>query len=221
MQTFMPLASFIDTAACLDQRRLGKQRIEGLQLLRTCFNRRQNLDIPWAMHPACKMWVGYEEALAAYTLTMCREWKRRSYLDTTTDEVLQFWQEQTGEDKVRTFGELRKTNDVPPWFGDVDFHESHMAALLRKDALFYWYKFKGAIPSCGVWAPYMWPELKNDGKDYVLVEGKAPRIPKKLRNLNPLEGGQRIVATPVEEDEFIRMDEEELPDGNRQPELPF
>lgn len=33
MQTFLPFDSFDDSAACLDMRRLGKQRVEGYQLL--------------------------------------------------------------------------------------------------------------------------------------------------------------------------------------------
>ena len=33
MQTFLPFADFAETAAVLDHRRLGKQRIEVLQIL--------------------------------------------------------------------------------------------------------------------------------------------------------------------------------------------
>ena len=48
----------------LDPLRLGKQRVEALQILRA-------LTVPgygWRHHPAVKMWAGYEEALVRYGL---------------------------------------------------------------------------------------------------------------------------------------------------------
>ena len=35
MQTFLPYESFEDTAKVLDYRRLGKQRVEGMQIINT------------------------------------------------------------------------------------------------------------------------------------------------------------------------------------------
>jgi Pyrimidine dimer DNA glycosylase len=37
MHTFLPYPSFEETASILDYRRLGKQRVEGFQILKTCF----------------------------------------------------------------------------------------------------------------------------------------------------------------------------------------
>ena len=34
MQTFLPYPDFKQSAACLDYRRLGKQRVEGVQILK-------------------------------------------------------------------------------------------------------------------------------------------------------------------------------------------
>ena len=54
MQTFLPYADFAETARVLDQRRLGKQRVEALQVLRALF-------IPgygWRHHPVVRMWRG-------------------------------------------------------------------------------------------------------------------------------------------------------------------
>ncbi|GAB3960278.1 hypothetical protein GCM10029978_009170 [Actinoallomurus acanthiterrae] len=64
MQTFLPYADFAATARVLDPRRLGKQRVEALQVLR-------GLTVPgygWRHHPAVRMWAGYEEALTRYGL---------------------------------------------------------------------------------------------------------------------------------------------------------
>lgn len=69
MQTFLPYADFDRCAEVLDNRRLGKQRVETLQIMRA-------LTVPgyaWQSHPAVLMWKGYEEALAAYGMAVCRE----------------------------------------------------------------------------------------------------------------------------------------------------
>src|SRR3954470_18599534 len=54
MQTFLPVADFTDSARLLDTARLGKQRVETLQVLRA-------LELPdygWATHPVVRMWRG-------------------------------------------------------------------------------------------------------------------------------------------------------------------
>ena len=68
MQTFLPYAGFDRTARALDPRRLGKQRVEALQVLRGQL-------VPnygWRHHPAVKIWLGHQKALAAYGVTICR-----------------------------------------------------------------------------------------------------------------------------------------------------
>jgi hypothetical protein len=70
MQTFLPYPDFSGSALVLDVKRLGKQRVEAIQVLR-------GLVVPgygWPHHPAVKMWQGYEEALVRYGLDMCAVW---------------------------------------------------------------------------------------------------------------------------------------------------
>ena len=51
MQTFLPFSDFAQTAAVLDARRLGKQRVEVLQILRALtFD-----DYGWRTYPAVTM----------------------------------------------------------------------------------------------------------------------------------------------------------------------
>src|SRR3954467_7485357 len=78
MQSFLPYADFARTAAVLDPRRLGKQRVEAIQILRglTVAN------YGWRHHPAVKMWAGYEEALARYGLDICSAWTATGRPDT-------------------------------------------------------------------------------------------------------------------------------------------
>src|SRR5690606_39383694 len=77
MQTFLPYPDFDASALVLDRRRLGKQRVEALQVLR-------GLTVPgygWRRHPAVRMWTGYEEALVRYGLEICRVWRDRGHQD--------------------------------------------------------------------------------------------------------------------------------------------
>src|SRR4051794_41806595 len=73
MQTFLPVADFEESARLLDSPRLGKQRVETLQVLRA-------LELPdygWTSHPVVRMWRGRTPALVAYGLAMVRVWRGR------------------------------------------------------------------------------------------------------------------------------------------------
>lgn len=120
MQTFLPYADFSRSAECLDRARLGKQRLEAFQILRTLTGQTNG----WANHPAVKMWSGYEAGLAAYGLSMCDEWISRGYHDSLSPIFIDFLAE---------LGEVV----MPPWFGDERLHASHRSALLRKDPVHY------------------------------------------------------------------------------------
>jgi hypothetical protein len=73
MQTFLPYPDFAESAAVLDSKRLGKQRVEALQVLRAV----TRLTYGWKRHPAVRMWVGYAEGVGAYGTVMCLEWVSR------------------------------------------------------------------------------------------------------------------------------------------------
>ena len=138
MQTFLPYESFLETAKCLDYRRLGKQRVEALQILNTLLRSSNG----WRNHPAVKMWEGFEGCLAVYGLVICREWVERGYRDNCADRIT----ELVGTEITRP--------DPPPWVGDRRFHRSHQSNLLRKDPEFYG-KYNWNVPN-GL--PYIWPK---------------------------------------------------------------
>lgn len=129
MQTFLPYSNFVDSAAALDYRRLGKQRVECMQLLKAIKN-----GGAWSNHPAAKMWKGYEEALETYMYVCIQEWIKRGYKNTMT---------------ANTYLNCK----LPPWLGNPAFHASHRSNLLRKDVIHY-SKF-GWIESNNL--PYIWP----------------------------------------------------------------
>ena len=145
MQTFLPYADFDATAAVLDGRRLGKQRVETMQILRA-------LVFPsyrgWKNHPATKMWRGFTPALVAYGLAVCAEWERRGHADAVGPGLLDF----TGG-RVPDVAALRRDGQLPPWLGFEPFHLSHRSALVRKDPEHY----RGYFPDVPDDLPYVWP----------------------------------------------------------------
>ena len=64
MQTFLPYKGFRQSAQALDYKRLGKQRVEALQIHNIVSGKRTTGG--WVNHPAVKMWQGYANALAVY-----------------------------------------------------------------------------------------------------------------------------------------------------------
>src|SRR3954453_10417541 len=110
MQTFLAVADFEDGARLLDSPRLGKQRVETLQILRA-------LELPdygWASHPAVAMWRGRVPALVAYGLAMVRVWRERGFADSTQESITEFAPQaaELGQAGLAAAGHL------PSWLGD-------------------------------------------------------------------------------------------------------
>lgn len=142
MQTFLPYPDFQESAACLDYRRLGKQRVEVKQLLLALgysIGPHEPRTSAWSNHPAARMWRGYEVALCEYGYDICVEWRKRGYQDTLLPQFLKM--------------ELSTRLVYPPWFGDEAFHRSHQSNLIRKDWDYYhpyWPDVPGNLE-------YIWP----------------------------------------------------------------
>ncbi len=149
MQTFLPCADFTASARTLDRRRLGKQRVEALQVLRA-------LVVPgygWRHHPAAKMWTGYEEALTRYGFEVCAVWCALGAADTCAVKLADEYRQSLGGAVVRTQAELAVADELPPWLGDEAVHCSHQSALVRKDPDHYRARFPDVAPDL----PYVWP----------------------------------------------------------------
>ncbi len=115
MQTFVPYPDFKNSALVLDYRRLGKQRVETLQILNSLTGIGKS---GWINHPATKMWAGHESGLIAYGIAMCAAWKSLGYKDTCME-------------KISLLG-IADSNDLPSWWGDDRVHSSHRSNLIRK-----------------------------------------------------------------------------------------
>ena len=116
MQTFLPLPSMGDSVRCLDDKRLGKQRVEAFQILKALRGEYSKTGA-WENHPATKMWRGYENALGFYKDLCIEEWMRRGFNNTME------------------LNPLPTRIMYPWWLGDNDFHASHRSNLLRKAPL--------------------------------------------------------------------------------------
>lgn len=134
MQTFVPCKTFERCAAVLDYRRLGKQRVEAMQILNAIEN-----GGGWANHPATLMWIGHEAALRRYLATMIREWIARGYRNTM--EI------------PRTGGRVT----MPDWWGGP-IHRTHRSNLLRKDPDHY----RRFWPTLTDDLEYHWPVTNDD-----------------------------------------------------------
>jgi hypothetical protein len=149
MQTFLPVPDFEDGARLLDSPRLGKQRVETLQILRA-------LELPdngWANHPAVLMWRGRTPALVAYGLAMVRVWRERGFADSTHDQIAEFAPGVVGVPQA----ELAAAGVLPSWVGDEALHRSHRSNLLAKDAAFYRPRFTELFGPEPADLPYVWP----------------------------------------------------------------
>lgn len=120
MQTFLPYADYKQSAKVLDMKRLGKQRVEVLQLLNSIEAIDKGLPIKgWKNHPCRKMWQNHKNALVEYGLAICEEWKSRGYKDTCWEKIHSRW-------------DYTKSNNAPSFVGNEEFHLSHKSMLKQK-----------------------------------------------------------------------------------------
>jgi hypothetical protein len=148
MQTFLPYSSFARSAATLDLKRLGKQRVENLQIMTTLVTGRD----AWKNHPAVKMWRGYEAALLEYQGAMCERWvqnrtqKDKPYSDSCLVKTTEVWMALAND--LRHYA-------TPPWLGDERVHISHQSRLIQKDPEHY----RPQFPDAPTDLEYFWPVL--------------------------------------------------------------
>ncbi len=149
MQTFLPYPDFAASVAVLDTARLGKQRVETLQILRA-------LTLPeygWRNHPAVRMWRWRVDALVRYGLDSVAAWRERGYPDSTAGQIAEF-----APDAVDlTQDDLAAQGRLPGWLGDERLHRSHRSKLLAKDPLHYGRYFTD-VPAD---LDYFWPDVDD------------------------------------------------------------
>ena len=155
MQIFLPYPDFRKSLQTLDNKRLGKQRVETYQII-SAITRRPKLDgTPykgWLNHPCTVMWKDYVDALKVYMNISIEEWIGRGFQNTMAIEI------------------IPKFITYPPFIGNDRFHSSHRANLLKKEPEFYNKYGWTEDPS----NPYVWQD--KEGKWYEQHSGKKGKL---------------------------------------------
>jgi len=155
MQTFLPYPDLQESLKVLDDKRLGKQRVETYQIINAITGRPKLDGTPykgWLNHPCSVMWKNYVPLLKLYLNISIDVWVERGFNNTMKKEVI-----------------LESIN-YPEWFGDEKFHDSHKSNLLKKDPIFY-SKYNWDVNPNN---PYIWQD--SEGKWYEQYSGKKGRI---------------------------------------------
>ena len=152
VQTFLPYPDFAETARALDPKRLGKQRVETIQVVRALTREKYG----WRHHPAVLMWRGYEEALGRYGLTIVDTWKKLGFSDTCAATIRADLAE-AGVRRIRSQAGLAAAGALPPWLGDEALHRSHQSALVRKDPAYY----RPQFPEVPDDLEFVWPSRSD------------------------------------------------------------
>lgn len=161
MQTFLPHPDPFVCAYILDNKRLGKQRVEGKQILDLLEGRADN---KWRQHPAVRMWCRYEQALRHYINRIIHEWKIRG----NKNNMEQYF--------------VDHEYPTPPWLNDNRLFYSHRANLIRKFPEHYGPLWPEVDPN----TPYWWPvELKTKKKQEVLNKfwGEHACVPSEINKI--------------------------------------
>lgn len=138
VNTFLPYPDFQKCAKVLDNKRLGKQRVEAMQIINVITKKMT----AWSNHPAVNMWRGYINALKLYYNHILAEWINRGY--------------KNNMPVLPIHGKINL-----PWFiGNKSFHLSHQANLIRKDHNYA--KIFRNIPNDYVEHTYIWPTKLTD-----------------------------------------------------------
>jgi hypothetical protein len=117
MMTFLPYPNYIRSVKILDNKRLGKQRLEAMQLINILENKTAGKG--WRSHPTLKMWVGYTNSLKYYCNCCIDEWIKRGFKNT----MIRY--------------DVDHQNKDPWWLGNEDFHRAMRARLIEKNEEFY------------------------------------------------------------------------------------
>jgi len=154
MQTFLPYPDFKKSLESLDNKRLGKQRVETYQLIAGLEGRLTKAGKPYSKsrvnHPISQMFRNNLPALKQYLNDSIDVWVARGKNNTMKKEVI--------EEEII----------MPDWFGNEEFHRSHRANLLRKDAKYY--EAHGWTDDSTL--PYRWYDMNKNQWYYQYAGGK-------------------------------------------------
>lgn len=155
MQTFLPYSDIEQSLEVLDNKRLGKQRVEAYQIISAITSRPKLDGTPykgWLNHPCSVMWRHHVPLLKHYYNMCIDEWVLRGFKNSMKHE------------------RINEEIEYPVWWGNQLFHDSHKSNLLRKDLNHYSQFGWNLDPS----DPYVW--MDDQGNWYKQMVGEKKRI---------------------------------------------
>lgn len=120
----------------LDDKRLGKQRVEAYQIVKALRGDYANSGA-WENHPATVMWRGHQYQLGLYGWHICKEWMARGHDDTVIQHFVDLMDNSS-------------FTNMPWWVNNTILNLTHQSNLMRKDSSYYRYNVPDNIP-------YVWP----------------------------------------------------------------
>lgn len=124
VNTFLVHANYDVSAKMLDNRRLGKQRVEAHMIITTLASETDKIKNDgkktWINHPATQSWKGHVDSLKLYFNAVVREWVNRGYKNNYT------------------YFDVKADSCInPPWTRNPKIHYSMMAQLIQKEPSYY------------------------------------------------------------------------------------
>lgn len=193
VNTFLPYPDFDKSAGCLDRQRLGKQRVEAMQILSTIRNPNAK---GWRNHPVVNMWRGYEGALMLYFNRIVHEWVKRGYKNNMPLYDID-------DEKV----------EMPWWMGNQDFHMSHQASLVRKLPEFYSPLFDVSAEQMS--KGYVWPKIIQGVQIIEYAPVMVPKTKSKRKREEISDDGGSRSKRSKEEEESKRGSKDEFEGVNK------
>ena len=99
------------------------------------------------------MWRGHEKSLCEYGIAICDEWISRGYKDSMRERFI-------------AIHPTLPDCELPDWFGEPEFHNSHKSNLKRKDPSYYNFDVDDSKPYLWYIATWKKERLINDTETY-------------------------------------------------------
>jgi hypothetical protein len=145
VNTFIMDQNLVLSASLLDNKRLGKQRVETRQIidiLEEIDRGSTTVNKGFINHPAVKAWIGYTNQLKVYFNIIVREWCFRGFKNNmdfySIDENL-YHIVPCNFIGNKAYYDVTKFNkySFPFWVNYPPFYLSHQASLCRKNPVYY------------------------------------------------------------------------------------
>jgi hypothetical protein len=154
MQIWLPEPNFAKSVHVLDTSLLWRQRHDVIKVIETLTGTSSTMT--YRNHPLVSMWRGCEYTLAMYGMAACLEWRDRGNTDEMTKKFTEFMHDALVSGALPVEGH----SGVPWWLGQQGYHDSHKAALVKRDSAYYGLLWPRVDMKLWRDMPVVWPEYR-------------------------------------------------------------